>query len=399
MKPVFSFFKDFFFEAWKGNSYYYGWMSILTMFAMLGAGSYYLQLRDGMIVTGMSDQVSWGFYIANFAFLVGVAAAAVMLIIPSYIFHDKELKDVVLLAEGLAVAACIMCLMFVIVDIGRPDRALHIIFGLNLPTSMLAWDVIVVNGYLFLNLTIPFYILFTKYIGKEPNIKIYFPGVAISIVWAISIHTVTAFLLSSNIARPFWHTAILGPRFLASAFCAGPAFFLLTLQVIRRFSTFPVPQVVITRIAIIATAALQINLFLLLAEFFTEFYHQTEHGASAQYLFFGLGGKSALVPWIWSAIAMNITAVILLTIRKFRENMVTLNIACVLMVFGVWLEKGMGLVVPGFIPSTLGEVFEYSPTWIEISICLGIWSVGMIIYTMLAKAAIGIENGTVRYRK
>ncbi|MBC8258770.1 MAG: polysulfide reductase NrfD [SAR324 cluster bacterium] len=402
MKATFSFWLDFIREAFRGGKLFYLWMTLLTVVVFLGFAAYIRQFQHGLIVSGMSDQVSWGVYISNFTFLVGVAAAAVMLVIPSYIFRDEMIKEVVLLAEGLAVAACIMCILFVTVDLGRPDRIWHMlpfVGEFNFPQSLLAWDVFVLTGYLFLSLTIPYYILFVRYKGGEPKHNVYFPGVLISIGWAISIHTVTAFLLSSNVARPFWHTAILGPRFLASAFSAGPAFFLLTLKFIRRYTDYPVSEKIFQRIAIIATVALQINLFLLFAEIFTEFYHQTDHTASALYLFFGIGGKTALVPWIWSAITMNVVAVLILSIEPLRNNSRLLSVACVLMVVGVWIEKGMGLIIPGFIPTPLGEVFEYSPTLIEVTVSAGIWAVGLIIYTLLAKAAIAIELGKVRYKK
>lgn len=399
MNENISFLIDFIREAFRGGRIFYSWMSLLTLIVLLGIFSYSRQLQEGLIVSGMSDQVSWGVYIANFTFLVGVAAAAVMLVIPSYIFNDKAIKEVVLLAEGLAVAACIMCMLFVAVDLGRPDRFWHLIPMIgefNFPHSMLAWDVFVLTGYLFLSLTIPYYILFMRYKGAEAKHNVYFPGVVLSIGWAISIHTVTAFLLSSNVARPFWHTAILGPRFLASAFSAGPAFFLLTLQFVRRYTDYPVSPIIFRRIAIIATAALQINLFLLFAEVFTEFYHQTDHTVSAVYLFFGIGDKTALVPWIWTSLALNVAAVIILSIHPLRERDKLLNLACVMMVVGVWIEKGMGLIVPGFVPTPLGEVFEYSPTLVEVTVSAGIWAAGMMIYTLLAKAAIGIELGQVR---
>ena len=401
MKATFSFWLDFIHEAFRGGRIFYAWMTFLTVLVIAGIYAYTFQYQEGLIVSGMSDQVSWGVYIANFTFLVGVAAAAVMLVIPSYIFRDKMIQEVVLLAEGLAVAACIMCILFVTVDLGRPERIWHMIPFLgefNFPQSLLAWDVFVLTGYLFLSLSIPYYILFVRYKGGQPRHNIYFPGVLISIFWAISIHTVTAFLLSSNVARPFWHTAILGPRFLASAFSAGPAFFLLTLKFIRSYTDFPVPPKVFQRIAIIATVALQINLFLLFVEIFTEFYHQTDHTASALYLFFGIGEKTALVPWIWSAIAMNVAAVLILSIESLRNNNRLLSIACLLMVVGVWIEKGMGLIIPGFIPTPLGEVFEYTPTLIEVAVSAGIWAIGLMIYTLLAKATIAIELGKVKYR-
>jgi len=286
------------------------------------------------------------------------------------------------------------------VDLGRPDRIWHLIPLLgrfNFPQSMLAWDVVVLTGYLLLNLSIPFYILFNRYRGQEPNVRVYFPGVIIAIFWAISIHTVTAFLFSSNVARPFWHTAVLGPRFLASAFTSGPALIILALQMIDRVTELKVSSTVIDLVALIVTVSLQINLFLLGVELFTDFYFPTEHSASAFYLYLGLHGYNALVPWIWSAVGLNLMAVCILTVHRWRAKRALLNAACIMAVVGVWIEKGMGLIVPGFIPTPIGEMFDYVPTQVEIGVSLAIWAVGLMIFTVLAKVAIPIELGTLTY--
>jgi len=382
----------------RGSRGYWLWLATLGVFIVAGALAYGVQLNGGMIVTGMSDQVSWGFYIANFAFLVGIAAAAVLLVIPAYIFHRKDIKSVVLIGEGLAVAAVLSAMLFVVVDLGRPDRMLHMlpmIGSLNFPQSMLAWDVIVLSGYLALNLAIPFYVHFCHYRGREPNFAAYFPFVVLAIFWAISIHTVTAFLFSANTARPFWHVALLGPRFIATAFVSGPALIIIVLQLIRRFTSYPVPSSVIDTLALIMTVALQISLFFVGVELFTDFYNETAHAASVRYLYFGLEGMNSLVPWVWTALAMNAVAVVILTIHPLRRQRHLLNIACVLAFFGIWIEKGMGFVVPGFIPTPLGEVFEYSPTAVELVLSAGIWAFGALVFTLLAKASIAIETGAV----
>ncbi|MEE4379315.1 MAG: NrfD/PsrC family molybdoenzyme membrane anchor subunit [Candidatus Competibacteraceae bacterium] len=396
---LFNFLRDGVREMLRGGWLYRIWLGVLLIVIVIGVGFYVNQLRFGLVTTGMSDQVSWGFYIANFAFLVGVAASAVLLVVPAYVFHRKDIKDVVLLGEGMAVAAVVTAMLFVIVDMGRPDRLWHMIPLLgrfNFPISLLAWDVVVLTGYLLLNLCIPLLMLFTRYRGGEPNLNLYFPFILLAIVWAISIHTVTAFLFSANSARPFWHTALLGPRFIASAFVSGPALFILALQLIRRTANYPVSPKVIDTLAIIMTIALQISLFFVIAELFTDFYNEGEHAASVHYLYLGLEGFQALRPWIWSALALNITAVIILMIHPLRRNRVTLSLACVLAFVGIWIEKGMGLVVPGFIPTPLGEIFEYTPTANEILIAIGCWSVGILIFTLLAKAGISIETGRLR---
>jgi molybdopterin-containing oxidoreductase family membrane subunit len=389
-------------EMFSGSKAYWGWLLGLTAIVAFGATNYLEQLRTGLVVTGMSDQVSWGFYIANFAFLVGIAAAAVLLVIPAYIFDRKDVKEVVLIGEGMAVAAVTMAMMFVIVDLGRPDRIWHMIPGIgrfNWPMSLLAWDVVVLSGYLLLNLMIPFYVLYSKYRGGEPNFRLYFPFVVVAMFWAISIHTVTAFLFSANPSRPFWHTALLGPRFIASAFASGPALIILTLQAVRRFTRHEVSQSVIDLLAIIMTISLQISIFFVGAELFTDFYNEGSHAASIHYLFLGLGGFDSLRPWIWTALAMNVLAVVILMIHPLRQRVLTLNIACCLTFAGIWIEKGMGLVVPGFIPTPLGEIFEYTPTSTELAIAAGVWAFGILVFTLLAKAVIAIQSGHISLKK
>jgi molybdopterin-containing oxidoreductase family membrane subunit len=395
---MFAFIRDALGAMAGGGRGYRLWVGCLALLVLAGAGAYAVQLREGLIVTGMSDQVSWGFYISNFAFLVGIAAAAVLLVIPAYIFHREDIKSVVLIGEGLAVAAVVGAMSFVIVDIGRPDRLLHMIPFIgrfNWPQSMLAWDVVVLNGYLALNLAIPCYVHYCHYRGYQPVLRNYFPFVVLSIIWAISIHTVTAFLFAASSARPFWSIALLAPRFIATAFVSGPALIIIVLQLLRRTTRYPVPDSVIDTLSLIMTVALQISLFFVGAELFTDFYNEGAHAASVRYLYFGLEGLNALSPFVWTALALNVVAVLILSIHPLRRRRPLLNVACVLAFIGIWIEKGMGFVVPGFIPTPLGEVFEYSPTAIELIVSAGIWSAAILVFTLLARASIAIELGDV----
>ncbi|MEK6155372.1 sulfate reduction electron transfer complex DsrMKJOP subunit DsrP [Flavobacteriaceae bacterium 3-367] len=385
-----------------GSRKYHIWMAFLTFVMLIGMYCYSIQIEEGLSVTGMTDRVSWGLYISNFTFLVGVAAAAVMLVMPTYVLHDIDFKQAVLIGEGLAVAALLMCLAFVIADMGGPSVLWHMIPGIgvfNFPSSMLAWDVIVLNGYLFINISIPFYILFRHYQGKDANPKVYVPGAILSVLWAVGIHLVTAFLYEGLQARPFWNNALLGPRFLASAFAAGPALIILVLAIIRVHTPFKIEDKTIKKIAMIVVVAAQINIIMLVSELFKEFYAPTHHSESAYYLFFGLEGKTALLPWIWTAIPLNVLATVLLTVNKLRNNPKVLYFSCFLLFVAIWIEKGFGLIVPGFIPGPYGKIAEYTPTGIEIGVTLGIWAMGAFIFTMLAKTAIGIELGKLRYKK
>jgi len=381
--------------AFVGDWRYYLWMGVLSLICLLGLNAYARQFAEGLAVTGMSDEVSWGVYIANFTFLVGVAAAAVMMVIPVYIYDNEELHDLVIFGELLAVAAIIMCLAFVTVDLGRPDRFWHLIPGIgqmNFPNSMLSWDVIVLNGYLLLNVHICGYLLYCRYQGRTPGKWFYIPFVFTAIVWAVSIHTVTAFLYVGLGGRPFWNSSIVGPRFLASAFTAGPAIIILALQVIRNVTHYHITDKALLTLRSIVQVSMLINVFLLINEVFKEFYSGNLHVASSRYLFLGLHGHNALVPWIWTAVALNLIAMVLLVLPLSR-SLKFLNVACVLSIVGIWIEKGMGLVIPGFIPTPLGAIVEYTPTLNEALVCFGIWAMGLLLYTIFLRMSVPILQG------
>jgi Ni/Fe-hydrogenase subunit HybB-like protein len=541
--------------ALEGDWRYYTWTGALAALCILGINAYAKQFVAGLEITGMSDQVSWGVYIANFTFLVGMAAAAVMLVIPVYIYKNEDLHDLVIFGELLAIAAILMCLAFVTVDLGRPDRFWHLIPGIGVfhfPGSMLSWDVLVLNGYLVLNVYICGYLLYCRYRNRKPSKWLYLPFVFTAIVWAISIHTVTAFLYVGLGGRPFWNSSIVGPRFLASAFTAGPAFVILALQVVRWASATtpsaaepagepaaPAPRraagrmatlsdldtlahslpelaqvpledrvaclagttvldvpsgavllrqgsvdndayfvvtgrvivrraehgrsrvtrnigpgeqfgevsaisgtaraatavaAVPTRVLCMPAGSLRrlmqnpkmneiitwrmgerlmisdhsllilraivqvsmiINVFLLANEIFTEFYNSNKHDVSWRYLVFGLDGHHALVPWFWTAVTLNVSAMVLLML-PYSRRLKWLNVACCLCIFGIWIEKGMGLVIPGFIPTPLGQIVEYEPSWNETLVCLGIWAFGLLCFTVLLRMAVPILQGQLR---
>jgi Ni/Fe-hydrogenase subunit HybB-like protein len=382
-----------------GGRNYFLWLLFLLAWMALGAVAYVHQLQVGLQATNMVDQVPWGAYIANFTYLVGMAAAAVMLVIPAYVYHDHALHGVVVLGELLAVAVLIMCLSFVMVDIGRPDRAWHLIPLLgrfNWPISMLSWDVIVLNGYLVLNAGITTYILYSKFCGRQPDRKKYVPFVFVAIVWAFSIHTVTAFLYSGMGARPHWNAAILAPRFLASAFAAGPSLMIVALSIIRDKMGFPVPDAALNRLRQIVAVTMIINIFFFFSEIFTELYSFKEHASSMRYLLFGLHGHNKLVPYIWAAVTLDVFAAVVFMTRAFYKRPNVMRAACGAAVVGVWVEKGMGLVIPGFVPSTLGEIVDYTPSFTEFCVSAAIWAMGALIYTLLLKAAVPIELGKLR---
>jgi molybdopterin-containing oxidoreductase family membrane subunit len=383
-------------RAFDGKPLFYAWMTFLTAIALVGANAWAHQLAQGMQITAMTDHVSWGLYIANFTFGVGLAAGAVMMVIPAYLYDDHEMHNVVLVGELLAIAAILVCILFIAVDMGRPDRFWHIIPGIgrfNWPISMLTWDVLVLNGYLGLNLHICGYLLYMKFLGRRPDKRWYLPFVFLSIFWAISIHSVTAFLYGGLGGRPFWNSALLAPRFIATAFITGPAFVILLLQLVRRFTSFHVGDGPIRTLTSVMRITVILNLFMLGSELFTALYTGGAHSTAVKYLFFGSHGQSALVPWIWTAVACNVVSAVLLHLPATRRSLGLLDLACVLSFVGVWIEKGMGLIIPGFVPSTLHEIVEYVPTMTEWKITAGIWAAGFLVLTVALKIALPVLTG------
>lgn len=394
-KGMVAFVKDA--ASWNlsGGVLYQLYLCALLACMMLGVYAYFVQAKVGLAATNMSNIVSWGFYISNFTFLVGVAAAAVMLILPAYIFKDEDLHKVVIIGEVVAVGALVMCMTFVFVDLGRPLAAWHLVPGiglLNWPSSLLSWDIIVLNGYLALNLMVPAYIVYCHYHGEKPVDKYYRPFVFLSIFWAFAIHLVTAFLYEGLPARPFWNNPLMGPRFLASAFAAGPSLITVVLIVIQSTGAFQIGKKTFNKLRLIIVVSAIINLIMLFSEVFKEFYFPTHHSLSAEYLFFGLDGHRTLVPWIWSAITMNLIGTITLAFNPGRTNPKVLFPACVLLFTGIWIEKGIGLIVPGLVPSPMGEVIDYAPNWVELCITLGVLALGIFVVTILLKPALIIEQ-------
>jgi Ni/Fe-hydrogenase subunit HybB-like protein len=399
MSGIWEFLKGCVRQVLTGGRAYKAWVAFLLATIVVGGVAYAQQLRYGLVATAMRDQVSWAFYIGNFTFLVGVAAAAVLLVIPAYVYNWKPIKEVVVLGELLAISALIMCLLFVLADMGRPDRFLHILplIGTpNFPSSLLAWDALVLNLYLAVNVILVSYLLFKTYRGEAYDRRVFLPLVLLSIPIALSTHTVTAFLYNGMAARPYWNASILAPRFIASAFCSGPAVMIILFQVLRKTTRFEIKDEAIWKIAELMAYAMFLNLFLLGAELFKEYYSATEHLLYTQYLWTGIGEYTALVPYAWLSLVCSVIAFGLFLVPQTRRNFVTLNVGCLLIWAGVYIEKGMGLIIPGMTPDTLGQIYEYTPTLTEWGVAAGVFGIGFLVFTVLVKVAVPILVGTFR---
>ncbi|MFQ5697006.1 MAG: sulfate reduction electron transfer complex DsrMKJOP subunit DsrP [Myxococcota bacterium] len=383
----------------RGSRAYFGWIAFLVTMILIGGVAYANQAIFGLITSNMRDQVSWGFYIGNFAFMVGVAAAAVVLVIPAYVYDWKPIREVVLLGELMAIAAIIMSVLFVTVDLGRPERFWHLLPLLgnpNFPFSLLVWDVLVLSAYFLINYFIVTYLLYKGYTGQKYSSAFILPIIFLSIPLAVSIHTVTAFLFMGLKARGFWHTAILAPRFLASAFCSGPAILLLIFQVQRRVGTIPISDRALRKIGELIAYALAVNLFFVAAEAFTEFYALRAESIHAELQWFGVPGRRDIAFYSWVSLGTQILAFIGFAVPALRNRFVVLNFASVLAIVGVFIEKGMGLLVPGMTPDMLGEVYFYVPSMNEVLVAVGVWGVGALLFTLMSRVAMAVSDGSLR---
>ena len=378
-------------KSLKGSRGYWSWIIFLLIVAAIGFFFYLRQLDYGLSVTGMNRDVSWGLYVAQFTFLVGIAASAVMLVLPYYLHDYKAFGKITVLGEFLAVAAVIMCVLFIFVDLGQPSRGMNVLLHPS-PTSILFWDMIVLSGYLLINVFTGWVILSCdrKEIPPPRWVK---PLIYLSIPWAISIHTVTAFIYAGLPGRSFWLTAIMAPRFLASAFATGPALLIIFCLILKRYGRFDAGEKAIQSLSKIVAYALAASIFFVLVELFTAFYSQIpEHAQHFLYLFTGLEGHTKLVPWMWTSAGLAFAALGVLSIPRIRRKEGWLAIACVAVFVSLWIEKGLGLVVTGFIPSPLEAITEYVPTEVEIAITLGVWAIGLLILTLLYRIFVSVRS-------
>ena len=379
-------------KALKGSRGYGIWVAFLLTLAGIGLFFYLRQLDYGLGITGMSRDVSWGLYIAQFTFLVGIAASAVMLVLPYYLHDYKAFGKITILGEFLAVSAVIMCIIFVFIDLGQPARVMNVLLYPS-PTSILFWDMIVLNVYLLLNLVTGWTVLGCDRKGIPPPAWVK-PLIILSIPWAISIHTVTAFIYAGLPGRGFWLTAIMAPRFLASAFASGPALLILFCLILKRFTRFDAGEKAIQTLAKIVAYALATSIFFVLVELFTAFYSQIPgHMQHLKYLFAGLDGHNTIAHWMGVSALTAVAAFVLLIIPRTRKREPLLAVACCFVFLSLWIEKGLGLVVTGFVPSPLEAIPDYTPTGPEVAITVGVLALGLLLITMFYKIFVSVRKG------
>lgn len=375
--------------AVTGDWRYWAWLGVLALLVLAGLHAYANQLGIGLETTALTDQVPWGVYIANFTFLLGVAGAATILVIPVYLYKNRNLSDLIIYTVILGVASLSMALLFLTADLGRPDKLLHIMPGF-VPTAR----VVALAGFLLLNIHIAAYLLFCYYQQRKPTNLFYVPFIVIAIIWGIGLNTVTAFLIMGLGNTPFWNQAIIGPRFIASAFVAAPAAIVIMLKVVQWFCGCKANDRIIRLLRGIMEVAMIISMFLLLNEVLRNLFKGSSQGITLDFLYFGMHGLSGLVPLVSVAIVLNMIALVILVI-PFRRSMQWISIASVCGIIGIWIEKSLGLVVPGFLPTPVGEMVSYVPTLNETLLTVGVWAFGLLVLTVLLRVSMPILQGKI----
>ncbi len=368
-------------KALVGSRRYWAWIFALIAVMAAGAAAYLRQLDAGLVLTGLGRDVTWGLYIAQFTFLVGVAASAVTVVLPYYLHDVRAFGPIAILGEFIAIASVIACMSFVVVDMGQPMRVLNMLRYPS-PGSLMFWDLLALAGYLAINVVITRAVLTAERQAIDPPRWIR-PVIVLSIPWAVSIHTVTAFLYNGLPGRSLWLTSLLAPRFLASAFAAGPALLILLCLLMARLRWFDVGAGPLQKLTNVVSYAMLANVFFLLLELFTALYSGIpDDRAHFAYLYVGLDGQAPLAPWMWSsALLAALSLGILLALRRPLKHGV-LAAACAMVIVSIWIEKGLGLIVGGLVPSPLGELPRYAPAFNEILITVGIWAFGCLLVTL-----------------
>ena len=365
-------------KAFAGSRRYWAWLGVLAVFMFVALLDWIHEQQVGLAITGLSRDVPWGLYIGQFVFFVGVGASALVVVLPCYLHDWKAYAKITILGEILGMVGVFMAMVFIFVSMGQPTRLLNVLLYPH-PNSLIFWDLLTLSGYVALNAVIIVRLLISERTLSAPPrwIKAL---ILLSLPWAVAIHTVTAFLLCGLAARPYWMTALLAPRFLASAFTAGSALMVLILLLLKRLRLFDAGDEAVRKLTITAAYCLVVHLFFTLVEMFTTFYgrvpQEVEH---VDYLY----GGSPLSPWMWLSAVLAVAALLVLIVPAWRAR--HLLLACVAAFISIWIDKGFGLVIGGFEPSVLGTVTPYVPTFAEWKLVAGIWAMGAFLITVLYK--------------
>lgn len=392
------------------------WYFLLLMFAAVGLWGWYIQIRDGLGVTGMRDYVSWGMYIANFVFFVAVSLVGFLLSSALHLLKFGWAKPISRVAEQVAIAAVALAGIIIVMDMGRPDRLLNVFLHGRFASPIL-WDVTVVTTYLTISVLL-FYIplipdlalmrdrgsddipgwkmkiytlLALGWKGKAEQYKLVYHSMRILMILilpvGLSIHTVTSWLFASTL-RAGWDTTILGPYFVAGAFVAGAAAVVIVMYAYRNRYDLEnyFEDLHFDYMGKLLVFVCLVYLYFNINEFLVPAYKmKTAEGIHLRNLF---TGSFSTMFWMTQIFGLILPTILMLW--KYFRKPLPLTLISVFVLIASWIKRYI-IVVPTlehpFLPvQNVPEYFKhYSPTSIEVMITMFSFMASILIITVLAK--------------
>ncbi len=368
--------------------------ALLAALVVVGVGCWIYQLLQGLTVTGMNNGTSWGLYITNFMFFVGLSAGGLIVASSASVFHISKFKQVALPAIILSTVCICAAGMFVLIDLGGVQRVWRLITGPN-PTSPLLWDVCVITCYLIIN------ICYLTFMARGNNRAVTITS-RFALPCAILVHSVTAWIFGLEIAKEGWNSAILAPIFVASAMDSGLALLLLVLSALKKARIFDTSRDLMASLAGLLATCIAVDAFFIFCELLTMGYNGT-HGATIilNELFFG-----ATAPFFWFEVVGGLVVPFcILVFQKNREKPLLVNIACALVVLGVFCKRVWLLFTAFITPNLMGApglisgsseairetgtasfavLSSYAPTVFEVLIVVGVLALVVLAFLLLA---------------
>ena len=396
------------------------WVAVLSAFVAWGVYAYILQWQRGLVITGLRDQVSWGLYISNFVFWVGVSKGGTMISAIFRLTHAEWRRPITRMAEAITVLALITGVPMIVADLGRPDRMLNLIWYGRIQ-SPLIWDVLSVTTYLTACI-IYFYLPLIPDVANladRPEFPrwqrrfyralalgwtgnptqhalleraIFIMAIAV-IPLAISVHTVVSWIFAMTL-RPGWNSSIYGPYFVVGAIYSGTGAVILSMWVLRRTMRLEryVQPVHFRQLGLTLLVSTLVYLYFNINEYLTAGYKLESF--ERQLLESLFAGRFA--PMFWSVQVFGIMVPILLLAvglgfkRLARFTVPVVAVSALLVVIGAWVKRFL-IVVPTlqnpFLPAQRvpAEWTHYQPTWIEWAIVVGAFAGFLLAYTLLVK--------------
>ena len=371
--------------------------AVCAVLAVVGIVCWVMQLSQGLSLTGMSTANSWGLYIAMFMFFVGLSAGGLIVASSASVFHIKRFKAVALPAIVLSTVCICLAGMFVLIDLGGIQRIWRLFTGPNF-ASPLVWDICVITLYLVINILY----LVNMRRGNDRVVTIIS---RFALPCAILVHSVTAWIFGLQMAKEGWYSAIMAPIFVASAMDSGLALLLVVLGVLKKAGIYDTSRELMAMLAGLLCTCVAVDAFFIFCEVLTMAY---PGAAGAETLALLTTGPTA--PFFWFEIICGLVIPFcILVFAKNRQSAVLINVACVLIVVGVFCKRVWLLFTAFIVPNVMGApgiisgsseaahatgtasfavLSSYAPTPIEILVAAGVISLVILAFMVLASKLI-----------